>query len=69
MRSEGKRKIKLVTGVTGEFKVRVGGRTIVISSVPRQKCSSCGEEYFDRESNAILDRYRKTTDKTAKLAA
>lgn len=37
--------------------------------VPRQKCSSCGEEYFDREANTILDRYRKTAVKNVKIAA
>ena len=53
----------------GEFKARVGKRIIVIPSVKRQQCASCGEEFFDREANAILDRYRKTCGKHMKVAA
>jgi YgiT-type zinc finger domain-containing protein len=55
--------------VQEEFKARVGKRTIVIPSVKRQKCASCGEEFFDREANIILDRYRKSCVKHVKVAA
>ncbi|MDD5675000.1 MAG: YgiT-type zinc finger protein [Chitinivibrionales bacterium] len=55
--------------VSGEFKAHTGKRIIVIPSVKRQQCASCGEEFFDREANAILDRYRKTCSKPIKIAA
>ena len=55
--------------VRGEFKARTGKRIIIIPSVQRQRCDSCGEEFFDREANALLDIYRNPPGKRTKIAA
>jgi DNA-directed RNA polymerase subunit RPC12/RpoP len=31
---------------------------VTIPKVPRQRCNNCGEQFFDHESNIVLDRYR-----------
>lgn len=33
------------------------GKTIV-PNVTRQKCLTCGEEFFDHQANLVLDEYR-----------
>ena len=42
----------------GPFTAQTRGRTIKIPKVPQQRCQNCGEVYFDRESNVVLDRFR-----------
>ncbi len=42
-----------------EFKATVQGKKMVIPNVERQKCSSCGEEFFDHASNEKLDAFRR----------
>jgi YgiT-type zinc finger domain-containing protein len=55
--------------VCGKFRAHAGNRIIVIPSVKRQLCASCGEEFFDREANAVLDLYRRTCGRHTKAAA
>jgi YgiT-type zinc finger domain-containing protein len=55
--------------VTSTFNARVGKKTINIPAVSRQRCASCGEEYFGHEANAVLDGYRKHGNKHVKSAA
>ena len=38
------------------FEVR--GKTKSIPNVPHLCCSSCGQRFFDRESNHVLDAHR-----------
>jgi YgiT-type zinc finger domain-containing protein len=41
---------------------------ITIPKVPRQRCNNCGEQFFDHESNKVLDRYRGKRAKVYKYA-
>jgi hypothetical protein len=36
----------------------VDGRPKIIPDVPFWRCSECGEELFDRDSNRVLDPHR-----------
>jgi YgiT-type zinc finger domain-containing protein len=42
-----------------EFKVTIQGKKMAIPDVERQKCNSCGEEFFDHASNEKLDAFRR----------
>jgi YgiT-type zinc finger domain-containing protein len=55
--------------VKGEFKAAAGKMNIVVPSVPRQKCTGCGEEFFGREANSVLDKYRGRHNRRIKAAA
>lgn len=43
---------------TSPYVVKSRGQTRTIPNVRRQKCISCGEEFFDEVANRVLDRYR-----------
>jgi YgiT-type zinc finger domain-containing protein len=49
-----------------EFKAIVQGKKMVIPYVERQKCFSCGEEFFDHKSNENLDAFRQKRRSSAK---
>jgi YgiT-type zinc finger domain-containing protein len=42
-----------------EFKATIHGKKLVIPDIERQKCFSCGEEFFDHASNEKLDAFRR----------
>jgi YgiT-type zinc finger domain-containing protein len=44
--------------VVGALTFRVGTRRRTVPDVPRLRCSSCGEQVYDRESNRVLDAHR-----------
>jgi len=48
---------------TGLYEIEVGGKRISIPHVRRQVCRSCKEEFFDHESNSVLDTYRQTNSR------
>ena len=44
--------------VCEDYTVKVGSGVKRFPNVPRLRCTSCGEELFDRESNRVIDQYR-----------
>ena len=44
--------------VTGEISFKTPKGEITIPEVTRIKCDNCGEEFFNREANMMLDHYR-----------
>ncbi|OHB77374.1 MAG: hypothetical protein A2Z34_11580 [Planctomycetes bacterium RBG_16_59_8] len=50
---------------TSPFIVEIKGHARRIPNVRRQKCPSCGEEFFDEEANRVLDRYRGKRKRSA----
>lgn len=44
--------------VKNNIKFQTSKGRIIIPNVPRQKCFSCGEEFFDHHANLIIDKYR-----------
>ncbi len=44
--------------ITGELTFQTHEGQTTIPNVKRQKCLSCGEEFFDHQANLVLDRYR-----------
>lgn len=49
-------KIKIITG---QITFKTADNKITVPEVTRTKCENCGEEFFDREANKVLDQYRK----------
>lgn len=39
------------------FRARVGTRVVAIPSLEREICPDCGEEFFDRDANIIIDEH------------
>ena len=58
----GSPKIRLISE---EFKAIVRGKKMTIPDVERQKCFSCGEEFFDHASNEKLDAFRRKSKAAA----
>lgn len=58
----GSKKMRMVRG---PFKAATRGGDVTFSSVPRQRCSDCAEEFFGPESNRILDQYLKPKPQAA----
>jgi len=54
--------------VNNEFKVLKKKKPVIISSVKRQKCGKCGEEFFDHMANSVLDEYRQPHNRRIKAA-
>jgi YgiT-type zinc finger domain-containing protein len=44
--------------VTSKMSFQTPDGEIVIPKITRQKCETCGEEFFDHEANEVLDQYR-----------
>ena len=44
--------------VSGKLSFQSHAGEVKIPKVTRTKCDTCGEEFFDREANKILDQYR-----------
>jgi YgiT-type zinc finger domain-containing protein len=51
----GSKKLKVVSGKM-VFQTPQGN--VAIPRVTRQRCESCGEQFFDHESNKVLEQYR-----------
>ena len=49
------RKMKIVKG---EISFQTPKGVTVVPDVIRQKCLTCGEEFFDHHANLVLDEYR-----------
>lgn len=47
--------------VVGKMTFETSSGQVTIPKVPRQRCANCSEQFFDHESNMILDRYRGIT--------
>ena len=41
------------------------GKKIIVPAVPREKCFSCGEQFFDQNSFEIIEAFFENTKKTA----
>jgi len=41
------------------------GRKIIVPSVPREKCFSCGEQFFDQGSFEVIESFFEDKKKTA----
>jgi YgiT-type zinc finger domain-containing protein len=52
-------------GLTKTFKAIIHGKKMAIPDVERQKCFSCGEEFFDHTSNEKLDAFRRKSKAAA----
>jgi len=47
-----------IKAVSGSMTFKTPKGEVSIPKVSRQQCTNCGEQFFDHESNVILDRYR-----------
>jgi len=47
-----------IKAVSGSMTFKTPKGEVSIPKVSRQQCANCGEQFFDHESNVILDRYR-----------
>jgi YgiT-type zinc finger domain-containing protein len=47
-----------IKSLSGKMTFKTPQGEITIPKVPRQCCSNCSEQFFDHESNKVLDRYR-----------
>jgi YgiT-type zinc finger domain-containing protein len=51
--------------INEDFKAVIHGKKRAIPDVERQKCFSCGEEFFDHTSNEKLDAFRRKSKAAA----
>ncbi|MBI5482617.1 MAG: YgiT-type zinc finger protein [Deltaproteobacteria bacterium] len=54
---------------SGPFTFKVRGRELTVPDLPRRRCTSCGETFFDRESHGVLDSRRRPRTRGATAAA
>jgi YgiT-type zinc finger domain-containing protein len=42
-----------------------GEKRVVVPNVPREKCFSCGEQFFDQDSFEVIESFFENQNKTA----